>query len=72
MKIALKYLLVVIGLLAIYICAAIIPTSTDLLECVGQLESDNYSISKNIKTNHRLDSDWTEHLYIKKYLKYIK
>ena len=68
MKPAFQYLLVAIGILAVYLCAAIIPTSTDLLECIGQLESTNYSISKNIQTNHRIDNDWTEHLYVKKYL----
>jgi len=68
MKTAFQYFLVAFVILALYLCAAIIPTSTDLLECVGELESTNYSISKNIQTNHRIDNNWTEHLYVKKYL----
>lgn len=68
MKKIYKYILVISGAIFLYVWFLIVPTKTYLMECAGQLESSNYSISKNILTNHRIDDDWTEHLYLKEYL----
>jgi hypothetical protein len=68
MKKALEYLAVIFGLLVVYFFAATIPISTDLLECIGQYESNAYSISKNSHVDNSKDDNYKEYLYVKKYI----